>query len=428
MYRDCSTSVLYVPIDFGKNVNWFGGRSGSQLERVWEDQQVLNNRTGYTRLVEALQRTLQQGQFACVQVGYEPTGIYHEAWIQTLQEEWGQHIELRQVHPGSAHAKRQELQHRRPRKSDPIDLEAISACLRDGLSTAAPSWTLSSLRFEVWASRYGQVRQELVRAKQRLGAQLDRLWPGLLVDKKRFRQAHPDLPVPQPLVSSRPWERQLLRLLVDVAPNPHDWLGWSRDQRQSLIRKHLGRCGPKTLDHLQHILEGGLYLPLDRASVLAERLQSDFKAYQALETRLQQLEAAASALVSDSPAAVLTSIPGMSDVLAARYVGHVGPVGHFGNAAQVWAFAGLEPSLNTSGDQRSPVAISQQGAPAFRDTLFLIGFHTLKRCPAIGKVYRRALQRGKARLVAVLHAAHKANRLCFHLYTTQQRYDPQHAR
>lgn len=422
-----STSILYVPIDFGKNINWYNARSGFDLARVWPDQQVYNDRTGYTRLAEDLRQALVSGQYAALVVGYEPTGVYHEAWIQALLGEFGAALTVRQIHPATSHAKRRELQRGRPRKSDRLDLDALSHCLRDGLATPAPHWTALDLRFEVWASQYGTVQQDLTRAKQRLGSQLDRLWPGLLVDTKQFAHAHPGVAVPEPLLRSRPWERALLRALVQHAPNPYDWLSWSAAQIQAFVRQHTGRCGPKTLAKIQGGLARGLYLPPDLARLLAERLQADFQLYLALETRLSSLAASAEALVADTPAAVLVTIPGMSAVLAARYVGHVGPRERFTSPAQVWAFAGFDPSLNDSGDQRGEVHISQKGAPAFRDTLYLIGFHTAQHCPAIGQAHRRALQHGKGGVGAVLHAAHKANRMCFHLYTTQQPYDPHHA-
>ena len=37
----------------------------------------------------------------------------------------------------------------------------------------------------------------------------------------------------------------------------------------------------------------------------------------------------------------------------------------------------------------------------------------------------RARQRGMSRVAATLHAAHKVNRICFHLYQHNERFDPQ---
>jgi transposase len=427
MYPYSSTSQLYVPIDFGKNVNWYTARQGPDLERVWPDRKVYNDRRGYVRLAQDLATVLEGGAYRPIQVGYEPTGIYHEAWVQALQSDFGSRVVVRQVHPTTSHARRQVLQQGRSRKSDQIDLEALSYCLRDGQSSPAPYLTREDLRFEVWASTYQQLHGEANRQKQRLGAQLDRLWPGMLLDVERFRQAHPDLEPPEPLLRSRPWERSLLRAILLHRPNPQDWCSLSPAQIQALMRQYTGRCGPYTLNKIQSILARGLYLPADLAELLAERLRLDFQVFLDLQQRLSDLEVVAEELVEHSQAAVLTTIPGMSAVLAARYIGQIGPIGRFTSPAQIWAFAGCEPTLNDSGDHRGQVSLSHKGAPSLRDTLYLIGFHTAKRCPAIRRAQQRALTHGKGRVGAVLHAAHKANRMCFHLYTTQQPYDPRRA-
>lgn len=427
MYPDSSTSDLYVPIDFGKNVNWYSAWVGPGFDQVWPEREVHNHKQGYAQLAQDLGQAAASGWYRSIQVGYEPTGIYHEAWIQTLLLDFGGRVVVRQIHPATSAAKRLEQQRRRRRKTDPIDLKALYACLREGLSRPAPVLTGEDLRFEVWTTRYEQLLVEQARHKQRLGAQLDRLWPGMLVDVDKFAQAHPNLAVPEPLLRSRPWERTLLRAIVQHRPNPQDWCRLSAAQIQAFVRQHTGRCGPKTVAKIQQVLERGLYLPRELAELLAECLRLDFQAYLELQERRVGLEQAAEELVRDSQAAVLTTIPGMSAPLAARYKGHIGSVGRFGSAAQVWAFAGYEPTVNDSGDHRGQVQISQKGDPSFRDALYLIGFHTRQHCPAIRRAYQSARSHGKGAVGAVIHAAHKANRMCFHLYTTQQPYDPKRA-
>jgi len=418
---------LYVPIDFGKNVNWYTACAGQELVRVWPERKVHNHKQGYAQLAGDLSQALASGGYGAIQVGYEPTGIYHEAWIQALLVDFGHQVAVRQIHPATSHAKRQELQHGRQRKSDAIDLEALSFCLRDGLSTPAPQLTVEDLRFEVWVSAYEQLLEAQSRLKQRLATQLDRLWPGMLVDVEKFAQAHPDLEVPEPLLHSRPLERGLLHAIVIYRPNPQEWRGLSPQHIQAFVRQHTGRCGPKTVAKIQQMVGRGLYLAADLAQPLAERLQADFHTYLEGQQRRTQMEQAAEDLVEHSQAAVLLTIPGISAPLAARYTGHAGAIGCFATSGQVWALAGYDPTLDDSGDHRGQPKISRKGAPAFRNTLYLIGFHTAKRCPAIRRAYQKALAHGKGAVGAVIHAAHKANRMCFQLYTTQQPYDPRRA-
>jgi transposase len=427
MSTHSSTFPLYVPIDFGKNVNWYAARTGIELEPVWLARKVHNHKQGYSLLAHDLRQAIDSAAYPSILVGYEPTGIYHEAWVQALMTDFGDQLQVRQIHPATMHARRQGLQKGRSRKSDPIDLDALCHCLRDGVASPAPQLSTGDLQFEVWTAGYEQLLVEKVRQKQRLGAQIDRLWPGMLLDVKQFAKIHPEMEVPEPLLRSRPLERGLLQAILRHCPDPHTWQAWGADQIQAFVRKHTGRCGPQTLAKIQQVLDRGLYLAPEMTKLLAERLQADFLAYQELEARLDQQEQIAEELVRNSQAAVLAGIPGMSPTLAARYKGHIGPIGRFGSAAQIWAFAGFEPTLNESGDHRSQANISQKGAPTFRDTLFLMGFHTRRHCPAIGRAYRNALGHGKGNVGAVIHAAHKVNRMCFHLYTTQQPYDPKRA-
>ncbi len=143
-----------------------------------------------------------------------------------------------------------------------------------------------------------------------------------------------------------------------------------------------------------------------------------------LEQRLDTLATQADTLVPASPAAVLDTIPGVSPLLAARYLAHLGHPQRFVSAAQIWSFAGFDLVSEESGDFRRSGHISKKGDPGLRDTLYLIGLHTSQYLPAIAQAKQRALKRGKSDLLATLHAAHKANRLCHHLLYHQRPFDP----
>ena len=164
------------------------------------------------------------------------------------------------------------------------------------------------------------------------------------------------------------------------------------------------------------------------AELLAPQLQSDFELFLELEQRLGNLTQQAEILVPDSPAAVLTSVPGISPVLAARYLAHLGHPQRFTDPAQIWAFAGFDIVTQESGDFRRLGKLTKKGSPGLRDTLFLIGLHTAFHLPTISLTKQRAKARGKADIPATIHAAHKANRLCHHLLFHQLPFDPTKSR
>lgn len=422
-------TTLYVPIDIGKNVNWYAGYSGAALAVVAAARKVRTDRSGYALMRDWLEAQLRAGQYAQIVVGHEPTGIYHEGWAYALAQDFGSRLDYRWLNPAAVKQRRVQLGNGRTRKSDPLDLRAIAHCLRDGLGERPVLHTAGAeLRFQLWARAYQQTQREQRRLTNILLSQLDRLWPGALVNVKRFRTMHPTLEAPVPLVASQPLERALVRTIIQQAPNPYEWLERSPSEIQAFFRQHLGRCGPKTVARLTQLLQRALLPPPEVAALLAERLQLDFQRYLSLEAALAHLKQQAEALVPVSPAAVLLSVPGLSPFLAARYLAHIGHHRRFERAAHIWAFAGFDPIEAASGDGRWVWKISKKGDPAFRDTLYQIGLHTAQHCAPIARAKQRARDRGIAKVGATLHAAHKANRLCHHLLFYQEVFDPAYDR
>ncbi|MCB0194571.1 MAG: IS110 family transposase [Anaerolineae bacterium] len=226
-----------------------------------------------------------------------------------------------------------------------------------------------------------------------------------------------------PLVLSKPLERQRVRALLQHCPNPHHFLALGQDGIQAFFRQHIGRCGPKTAQIAFNWANQALLPPPELAPLLADQLQAEFHFYLAVESQLQALIDQADQLVPGSPAAVLTSVPGISPLLAARYLAHLGHPQRFTHAQEIWAFAGFDVVTEESGDFRRVGHITKKGSPGLRDTLFLIGLHTARQVPAIGRAKQRALARGKSDIAATIHAAHKANRICHHLLFHQIPFD-----
>jgi len=420
---DSTPKVLYVPLDFGKNVNWFAGVASPDVT-VLPACKVRTNQAGWQTFTTWLDQHVTSADYSRIVVGHEPTGIYHESWAYALHHRYGARIDYRWLNPAVVKARRTQLTQGRARKSDPLDLQAITACLRDGLGHPPLLRRGDDLRFELWVTAY-QVAQRQQRTLSRLVlGHLDRLWPGALLNVKRFRQAHPDLAPPVPLLTSRPLERQLLRAIIQQAPDPYTWLGFSLSDIEAFVRQHVGRCGPQTAARIAQVVHNAVLPPADLAALVAECLQRDFQRYLALDQDLTSLETQAAALVPTSAAAVLTTVPGISPFLAARYLAHVGHPRRYQTAAQVWAAAGFDPAQSTSGDAHRVSHISKHGDPDFRNTLFLIGFHTSRHCVPIAQAKQRAKTHGKGEIGAILHAAHKANRVCHRLLYDQQVFDP----
>ncbi len=154
MENNSSTHPLYVSIDIGKNVNTYGGYAGLDLQVLQAPNEVRSNGEGFAHFEKRLSACVQSGTYDPIIVGLEPTGVYHEAWAYAIQQSSCKHLELRLLNPYQTKQKRKQLLSGRQRKTDPIDVEAIAYCLRDGLGNPAYLRSGPSLRFELWASDY----------------------------------------------------------------------------------------------------------------------------------------------------------------------------------------------------------------------------------------------------------------------------------
>jgi transposase len=428
MQADRITQALYVPIDVGKNVHCYAAYVGAQLDPLIPPQEVRTHRPGYAQFRTWLRQQVHAQCYAPIIVGLEPTGVYHEPWAYALQRDFGDRIVLQMVNPFRTKQKRRQLQNRAEHKSDAIDVAALGHCLRDGSGRPfyLPSLDLQSL--ELWCKRHQRLKRDRQRLANRLASQLDRLWPGALVDVAAFERAHPRLEPPEPLVHTQPLERKLVQTLLRVDANPYSWQRLSVAQIQTRLREAGLRCGPKTAHKVWRIVQHALLPPPDTAQLLAEQLSVDVRRYAQLCVELADLRTRAEILLRASPGAVVATVPGISDFLAAQYLGLVADVRRFAHADQVWALVGFDIVQDDSGDRRRRGRITKRGQPYGRAVLYQMGLSASLACAAIGRAKQRARQRGKSKIEATLHAAHKTNRICFHLYQHGVPFDPHKSR
>ncbi len=421
---------LYVAMDMGKNVHWLAAYEGPSLQVVQEPVKLRSHQAGLAQVRQWLDGWLGSGGYEQVVLGHEPSGIYHENWARALQQRYAEQpaLDYRFLNPLLVKRQRDTRDSGRRRKTDALDLVAIAHCLRDGLGYPATLPTGAELCLASWTHQHRQLSRRQRHLALALLALLDRLWPGLLADVARFQQFHPGLEPPVPLVHSKPLTRQRVQALLHHCPNPHDFLALGPSGIQTFFRQQVGRCGPAAAAQAYRIVSTAVLPPPEVAALLAAQLQQQAQAYQALTEQLADLAAQVQQFVPHTTASVLTSIPGVSPLLAARYLGYLQHHRRFDQPQQVWAFAGFDPVLQESGDYRRRGRITRRGHPGLRDTLFLIGYHTAHHVPAIQQVYQQARQRGLGPVKATIHAARKANRLCHRLLYDQCLFDPQRSR
>jgi len=241
--------VLIVILDIGKNVHWATASLASGLELV-RPYRLPSTQTGLTQFVQMTDSLIAEHNPSLVLLGHEPTGVYHEPWARTLMHRYAPYLhgqappafEYRFFNPYQVKLARLQT-HLRHRKTDPRDLAAMLDLMLRGLGQPAflPTGTELLIRQEI-----GFIRAQsrlLGHLERQLRQQLDRLWPGAVVNVGQFSRAHPSLPKPTPIIQTRPLQRDRLRVLLTHCPNPYDLIAMSDPEILSLYREHVAAPG-----------------------------------------------------------------------------------------------------------------------------------------------------------------------------------------
>jgi len=421
--------TLVILLDIGKNTHWATAWTASGLELI-RPHRLPATASGLSQFIQRTNGLIADCSPRLVLLGHEPSGVYHEPWARALMDYYAPFLngaqpafEYRFFNPYQVKLARQQT-HLRQRKTDPRDLAAMLDLMLRGLGQPAflPTGTELLIRQEV-----GFIRAQsrlLGHLERQLRQQLDRLWPHAVVNLQQFSKAHPGLPRPTPIVQTRPLQRDRIRVLLAHCPNPYDLIAMSDQQILDLYRQHAGRAGPALLDTLRTWAANAVLLPPDVAAPLAEQLQRLFHQYVAAETLIEEGRARLLPLLPHTPARHIPAIPGLGEMDAAAYLAALGSIHRFHRAAEIWAFAGFDPIADGSGDRPDRVGhLSKHGDPAFRDALFQMGYRTALHYSPVSITFLDAFDRGKSEVEATIHAAHRVNRICFHLMKNDEPFE-----
>lgn len=122
----------------------------------------------------------------------------------------------------------------------------------------------------------------------------------------------------------------------------------------------------------------------------------------------------------DSP---LETIPGISTVLSSVILSEVRNIHNFRNPAQLLAFAGLEPSVNQSGQMNHDGKMVKRGSPQLRWALLQAAKSIARWSPTFANYLAKKLAQGKHYNVAISHVAKKLVRVIFYLLKSNRHFD-----
>jgi transposase len=122
---------------------------------------------------------------------------------------------------------------------------------------------------------------------------------------------------------------------------------------------------------------------------------------------------------------LLTSIPGISDLTAARLIAEIGDISRFDSPEQLVAFVGLDPTQHQSGTSvHHPAHISKKGNTLLRAALYFPAISAKNHNPIIRRFCARLDQRGKPKQEQVVAAMRKLLHLVFGIWNSGEPFDP----
>ena len=97
----------------------------------------------------------------------------------------------------------------------------------------------------------------------------------------------------------------------------------------------------------------------------------------------------------------LSTIPGISNILAAIILSEIGDINKFSSPAKLVAFSGIDPSVNQSGEfVGTENTLSKRGSPFLRRALFLAAFVAENNNSTLKDYYQKKIKEGKHHYVA----------------------------
>ena len=122
----------------------------------------------------------------------------------------------------------------------------------------------------------------------------------------------------------------------------------------------------------------------------------------------------------DSP---IVTVTGISDRLGSVILAEIRDINNFGSPAQLQSFAGLEPSVNQSGESDKTGKMVKRGSPHLRWALIQAAKSAVKWSPTLNAFFQKKLAEGKHYNCALSHVSKKLIRIIFYLLKHNRIFD-----
>lgn len=125
---------------------------------------------------------------------------------------------------------------------------------------------------------------------------------------------------------------------------------------------------------------------------------------------------------------LLISINGIGEKSAWSILAYLGDISLFSNAKQVTSYAGLNPKIEQSGTSVDKSSLSKMGNKRLRKAMYMPAMVAVRYNPLMEDLYKRLLQKGKAKKVALCAVMRKLLVLSYGVLKSGVAFDPCYAR
>jgi transposase len=153
-----------------------------------------------------------------------------------------------------------------------------------------------------------------------------------------------------------------------------------------------------------------------------------------LDEQITRTEALIKDHINDHPSLrqqrdLLSSIPGIGDLTAAKLLAEIVDINYYSSARQVAAFAGLVPRHNQSGTSvRGKARLCKVGTARLRKALYFPAIVATHHNPVIKAMSERLRERGKCPMLIIGAAMRKLIHLAYGVLKSGKPFDPHHAK
>ena len=332
--------------------------------------------------------------------GMEASGHY---WLNLYTWLSDKGFTIHVINPLQSDALRR-LQIRRT-KTDPIDAQLISECIRLGkyCETNLANDDMLALR-DLTRQRFylvdmaGDIKRKVI-------SMMDRIFP-------EYESLFSDM-----------FGRTSCELLKECT-SPEEILALDTERLCEILRKSSkGRFKQQKADQVRERARNSFAVLLSSQS-LSLLVKQMIEQLELLESQIRQIETLIEQLYAKFDCK-LTKIQGMGTTLAAVILSEIGDISRFQNPKQLTAFAGLDPVIKQSGSfSATRVHMSKRGSPYLRRALWLAANTVKQWDPSFAFAYQKKINAGKNKSQALAFITHKLLNVVFTILKNNIDYLP----